>query len=166
MTKYYSVFVHEVLGNIVIRSNDKGVTALSIGEELVIENDEIKNQGWALTAKQQLEEYFKGERQTFNLPLCIEKGTLFQREVWNALSKIPYGSVWSYSDIAAEVQCPKAVRAVGGANRANPLPIIIPCHRVIGKDASLTGYAGNKIHQKELLLIVEGLTVQNGTVKI
>ncbi|MEL3974134.1 methylated-DNA--[protein]-cysteine S-methyltransferase [Rossellomorea oryzaecorticis] len=105
-------------------------------------------------AERQLEEYFRGEREEFTLPLKIE-GTEFQREVWNALREIPYGSTCSYVDIATRINRPKAVRAIGQANKANRFPIIIPCHRVIGKNKTLTGYAGKQVDKKEILLTLE-----------
>src|SRR5262245_39462909 len=87
----------------------------------------------------QLREYFRGERKSFSLTLLPE-GTDFQRAVWRELGEIPYGETISYKELAARVGRPKAVRAVGAANGANPIPIIIPCHRVIGNDGSLTGF--------------------------
>lgn len=105
----------------------------------------------------QLAEYFEGSRQTFTLPLDM-RGTQFQREVWMALSGIPFGATRSYSEIAALVGRPKAVRAVGAANGANPLPIVIPCHRVIGKSGDLTGYRGG-LDIKISLLRHEGIVV-------
>jgi len=92
-------------------------------------------------AKRQLDEYFSGKRRDFDLPLDM-RGTEFQKSCWKALTEIPYGEVCSYSDIAVKVGSPKAVRAVGMANHVNPIPIIVPCHRVVGKNGSLTGYAG------------------------
>ena len=92
-------------------------------------------------ARRQLAEYFAGERTRFDLPLAAA-GTPFQRRVWAALSGIPYGETRSYSDIAAEVANVRAVRAVGAANGRNPLPIVVPCHRVIGSDGRLTGFGG------------------------
>lgn len=104
----------------------------------------------------QLNEYFQGHRQTFDLPLDLH-GTDWQQSVWRALTKIPYGTTCSYADIAREINRPQAVRAVGAANRANPIPIIIPCHRVIGKNGRLVGYRGG-LAIKEELLAIEGLT--------
>jgi len=98
----------------------------------------------------QLEEYFAGDRKTFSLTLAPE-GTEFQRAVWSELQKIPYGETVSYKDLAARIGRPKAVRAVGAANGANPIPIIIPCHRVIGNDGSLTGFGGGLPLKKRLL---------------
>ncbi len=103
----------------------------------------------------QLREYFAGTRQTFDLPLLPERGTPFQRAVWKALQRIPYGETWSYSELAVKVGRPKAVRAVGQANGANPLPIVVPCHRVIGRDGTLTGFGGG-VEVKRLLLSIEG----------
>ncbi len=102
----------------------------------------------------QLREYFAGTRRTFSLHLH-PKGTDFQKSVWQALQRIPYGETRSYADLAAAIGRPTAVRAVGLANGANPLPIVIPCHRVIGKDGSLTGYGGG-LAVKEALLRLEG----------
>ncbi len=102
----------------------------------------------------QLEEYFAGRRRSFNLPLGAA-GTAFQREVWAALGAIPYGEVRSYRDIARAISREKAVRAVGAANGRNPLPIVVPCHRVIGSDGSLTGFAGG-LAAKRTLLQLEG----------
>ena len=91
--------------------------------------------------KIQLQDYFAGERTEFNVPLDF-KGTDFQKSVWQALLTIPFGVTQSYLDIALQVSTAKAVRAVGAANGKNPIGIIVPCHRVIGSDGSLTGYAG------------------------
>ena len=88
----------------------------------------------------ELEEYFKGQRKEFNIPLQM-KGTPFQLKVWEALCTIPYGKTCSYQDIAIQIGNPKAVRAVGMANNRNPIPFIVPCHRVIGKNKKLVGYA-------------------------
>lgn len=92
-------------------------------------------------AAAQLREYFAGARREFDLPTAPE-GTEFQKKVWNALTGIPYGETRSYADIAAEVGSPKGFRAVGMANHVNPLPIIVPCHRVVGKNGAPVGYAG------------------------
>lgn len=108
----------------------------------------------------QLEEYFAGKRREFDLPLAPQ-GTPFQRRVWNALTKIPFGKAVSYSDIAERIGNPNAVRAVGLANGRNPIPIVIPCHRVIGKDGSLTGYGGG-LPIKEKLLQLEGIAYNEG----
>jgi methylated-DNA-[protein]-cysteine S-methyltransferase len=101
----------------------------------------------------QLDEYFQGMRTTFTLSLEFY-GTPFQKRVWGALQQIPYGEVCSYKDIAVAIHSPKAVRAVGGANNKNPIPIIVPCHRVIGTNGQLVGYGGG-LDKKEQLLALE-----------
>lgn len=105
-------------------------------------------------ASRQLDEYFSGRRQRFDLRLNPQ-GTAFQQSVWRALQDIPFGRIDSYSALAQRIDRPKAVRAVGAANGANPICIIIPCHRVIGRDGSLTGFAGG-LPRKQLLLELEG----------
>lgn len=102
----------------------------------------------------QLDEYFRGERECFDLPLA-PRGTEFQREVWFALATIPYGETVSYAQLAGRVGRPDAMRAVGAANGRNPLPIVLPCHRVIGADGSLTGFGGG-LPTKQFLLELEG----------
>jgi len=101
-------------------------------------------------AVRQLREYFKGGRTEFDLPLQPE-GTAFQLKVWRSLQEIPYGKTWSYGELAKRIGNPKASRAVGAANGANPLPIVIPCHRVIGADGTLTGFGGGLPTKKALL---------------
>ncbi|OWK30187.1 methylated-DNA--[protein]-cysteine S-methyltransferase [Sphingomonas dokdonensis] len=101
----------------------------------------------------QLEEYFAGTRTAFDLPLD-PVGTYFQRDVWRALLTIPYGETRSYADIARAIGRPTATRAVGAANGRNPLPIVTPCHRVIGSNGTLTGFAGG-LPNKQLLLALE-----------
>ncbi|MCF0161743.1 MAG: methylated-DNA--[protein]-cysteine S-methyltransferase [Fusobacterium necrophorum] len=104
-------------------------------------------------AERQLQEYFAGRLQHFDLPLHPQ-GTEFQKKVWKALMSIPYGETRSYGEIAKQIGKEKAVRAVGGANHVNPISIVIPCHRVIGKNGSLTGYGGG-LKIKETLLTLE-----------
>jgi methylated-DNA-[protein]-cysteine S-methyltransferase len=106
------------------------------------------------TTREQLLDYFSGERRDFDLPLRPQ-GTAFQMEVWRTLATIPYGDTWSYRDLARAIGKPDAVRAVGAANGRNPLPIVLPCHRVIGADGSLTGFGGG-LSTKETLLRLEG----------
>lgn len=106
-------------------------------------------------ARRQVLEYLAGARRSFDLPLD-PRGTSFQRRVWAALTAIPWGETRTYAQIAAAVGSPRAVRAVGQANHRNPIPILIPCHRVVGSDGSLTGYAGG-VAKKQLLLELEGV---------
>lgn len=101
----------------------------------------------------QLDEYFAGERQAFDLPLR-PTGTAFQQQVWEVLSTIPYGQAISYGALALRIGQPQAGRAVGAANSRNPLPIVVPCHRVVGADGTLTGFRGG-LHLKEFLLNLE-----------
>ncbi|GIO03981.1 methylated-DNA--protein-cysteine methyltransferase [Brevibacillus reuszeri] len=104
-------------------------------------------------AKAQIDEYFAGERQTFDVPVVLY-GTPFQKTVWNELANIPYGQTRSYKEIALAIGASKAVRAIGGANNRNPIPIIIPCHRVIGSNGAMVGYGGG-LSIKEHLLALE-----------
>lgn len=140
---------HDAITNITF-----GMTAVPEGEELPLHRQ----------AKAELTEYFAGKRQTFSLPLAPE-GTPFQKQVWQALCTIPFGQVRTYADIAKQVGSPKGFRAVGSANHNNPIPILIPCHRVIGSNHTLTGYAGG-LDVKEALLALEGIHVQNNHVMI
>ncbi|WP_200089241.1 methylated-DNA--[protein]-cysteine S-methyltransferase [Salicibibacter cibi] len=107
--------------------------------------------------RQQFQEYVGGERKDFELPFELE-GTFFQKQSWKALQAIPYGETKSYSEIARLINRPQAIRAVGHANSINPFPIIFPCHRVIGKSKSLTGYAGG-LEMKKQLLRIEGVFI-------
>lgn len=105
-------------------------------------------------AASQLDDYFAGTRRTFDLPLA-PTGTGFQLEVWQALRAIPYGETISYAQLATRIGKPSAMRAVGAANGRNPLPIVVPCHRVIGADGTLTGFGGG-LPTKHFLLTLEG----------
>ena len=102
----------------------------------------------------ELLEYFRGERRAFTVPL-EPRGTPFQRRVWDALAAVPWGETVTYGALARQIGSPGAVRAVGQANHRNPLPIFLPCHRVVGADGSLTGYAGG-LDMKRFLLDLEG----------
>lgn len=114
--------------------------------------EQVSDNGKLVLARalSQLKEYFNGELSSFDLPLAAT-GTEFQQKVWHALTTIPYGETWSYQDLANAIDNPKAVRAVGLANGKNPISIIVPCHRVIGKNGKLTGYAGGIECKKGLL---------------
>ena len=105
-------------------------------------------------AVSELREYFEGRRQAFDVPVATA-GTAFQQQVWNALRGIPYGELRSYRDVAVAIGRPAAVRAVGAANGRNPVPIIVPCHRVIGSNGTLTGFGGG-LETKRRLLALEG----------
>ncbi len=101
----------------------------------------------------QLSDYFAGRRRSFDLPLDL-RGTEFQRAVWDTLLAIPYGDTWSYGEVAEAVDRPRAAQAVGQAVGANPIAIVVPCHRVVGHDGALTGYASG-LHRKQALLQME-----------
>ena len=121
-------------------------------ERILPEDADVLNE-----AERQLSAYFLGKRKTFTLPLSLpDKG--FYSRVWGLLAEIPYGETRSYSELAAAAGSPKAVRAAGMACHTNPIPIFIPCHRVLGKNGSLTGYAGG-IELKRALLQLEGVEV-------
>ena len=154
----YKGYIHSAIGTVCVEDNGKAVTAVYFCDKA--EHAEMS----ALTegALNQLNEYFCRTRRTFNLPLEM-KGTEFQLKVWNELCNIPYGETRSYKDIAVKIGNPKAVRAVGGANNKNKLMIVVPCHRVIGADGSLTGYAGG-IDVKQKLLNLEALADNERTV--
>ena len=150
-------YFNSPIGRLRLRATDKGLVALDH-----VNQQESTHKKWKVDsnhpvlkqATSELSEYFAGTRQTFTTPLA-PVGTAFQEQVWSELSSIPYGEVVSYSTIAERVGNPKSVRAVGAANGRNPLSIFVPCHRVTGKDGSLTGYAGG-LTNKQILLELEG----------
>lgn len=147
----FSYYVYNtVLGKITIACNKETIIAVNFGA--IEEFGECKPTQLTDRAAQQLNEYFTGERQIFDIPIYAE-GTPFQKLVWNALQTIPYGQTRSYKEIAVMIGKPKACRAVGMANNKNPISIIIPCHRVIGSDGSLTGYGGGLSIKKYLLAL-------------
>lgn len=115
----------------------------------------VKNEDRLRPYSDEIHHYFQKRRKVFSMPLDLQ-GTSFQLSVWNELRRIPYGEVRSYSDIATALDNPKATRAVGAANGRNPVPIIVPCHRVIGKNGTLTGFRGG-LRFKERLLQLEGI---------
>lgn len=140
---YYS----SPIGILEIKGTESGITSIIFTND----GEEAENIPEILDrACNQLDEYFKGERQSFDLKLSLN-GTEFQRKVWDELIKIPYGERVTYRDIAEKLGNPDAVRAVGNANGKNPISIIVPCHRVIGSNGKLTGYAGG-IDRKDWLL--------------
>jgi methylated-DNA-[protein]-cysteine S-methyltransferase len=152
---YSSVFASPI-GDLLLTSNGEALTGVHMEPH---KNDVALTNGWrkddALLAKArgQLRSYFGGEQIEFDLPLSAE-GTEFQKRVWAELRRIPYGTTISYGELARRIGQPAAVRAVGRANGQNPIAIIIPCHRVIGADGSLTGFGGG-IDRKRALLDLE-----------
>lgn len=139
------------LGSLTLASSARGLASVHFG--LNMPSDGIIDDTANHEAIEQLREYFDGKRTQFDLRLDVA-GTPFQMAVWSELRKIPYGSTCSYIDIARSLGKPGAARAVGMANHENPIAVVIPCHRVVGSDGSLTGYAGG-IHIKQQLLGIE-----------
>ncbi len=139
------------LGNIFLSTQDDSISELRFTTEEV--SKEPLN-SLLTEAKKQLDEYFSSKRKTFNLPVVLS-GTPFQYQVWEAVNKIPFGQTTSYSKLSQEIGNPAAIRAVGAAIGANPILVIIPCHRIIGTNGQLTGYAGG-LDRKERLLELEG----------
>jgi len=153
---YYDYFETGLIGTLTLIGDEAGLKHILFEKEknqVVIQNDWMKNPDFFTQVKTQLRAYFNAELENFNLALAPE-GTAFQRRVWQALQNIPYGELVSYKKIAEAIGNPKAVRAVGGANGKNPLPVIVPCHRVIGSDGSLTGFGGG-LQTKQLLIDLE-----------
>lgn len=148
-------YMDSPVGRLRLVSNGSGLAKIEFeGREDVAAGDTEKSDRVLRAAISQLQEYFRGERQVFDLPLA-PLGTPFQQSVWDALAQIPFGEIRSYLDIAETIGNRAAVRAVGAANGRNPLPIVVPCHRVIGSDGSLTGFAGG-LEAKTCLLQLEG----------
>lgn len=136
------------LGNAILEGDDQGISRLVLTEDVPKTTGNPPSE--LQEAVEQLEEYFSGKRKKFTLKVNPQ-GTIFQKKVWQALQEIPYGKTLSYLDLAKDLGDPLAIRAVASANGRNPLWIIIPCHRVIGSDGSLTGYAGGLWRKKWLL---------------
>jgi methylated-DNA-[protein]-cysteine S-methyltransferase len=152
----YYCYLETPIGDLLLAGDDDALEMVGFPEgsgRLEPEPEWIFNEKPFAEAASQLTEYFAGKRQSFDLKLK-PTGTEFQLQVLDELQKIPYGTTCSYSDIANRIGRPKAVRAVGAANGRNPLPIIIPCHRVIGASGDLTGFGGG-LPTKEALLRLE-----------
>jgi methylated-DNA-[protein]-cysteine S-methyltransferase len=152
----YYCYLDTPIGELLLAGDDDALSLVSFPEGSMRRDpapDWIYNEKPFVAARRQLTEYFAGERREFDLPLKLS-GTEFQMSVLEALQQIPYGETTSYADIAERVGRPKAVRAVGAANGRNPIPIIVPCHRVIGSHGELTGFGGG-LDTKEALLRLE-----------
>lgn len=155
---YYDYFDTGLIGTLTLAGDEVGLRHIEFEKEklaITIEADWERRPDFFEPVKAQLAAYFKGELKNFDHPLA-PVGTDFQIKVWEALKTIPYGEVASYGEIARAIDNPKAVRAVGGANARNPIPIIIPCHRVIGSDGSLTGFGGGLTTKQRLLELERG----------
>jgi methylated-DNA-[protein]-cysteine S-methyltransferase len=143
------------LGELLLAGEEGALAALHLPGRRRVRDDWIRAVGPFAQAIRQLEEYFAGERTAFDLKLAPGGGG-FDRAVWEHLVTIPYGETRSYAQIARDIGRPDRARAVGGANARNPLPIIVPCHRVVGTDGSLTGYGGGLAMKRALLVLERG----------
>lgn len=158
---YYDIYENSEY-RIVIAGDKKGISNLFFDngtKEFEIQNDWEKSEEYFKEAKQQIGEFFAGERTDFKLKLN-PKGTDFQQKVWNELRNIPYGELRTYKDIAIAIGNPKASRAIGMANNRNPIPLIIPCHRVVGSNKKLVGYAYG-LELKNYLINLETINSMN-----
>jgi methylated-DNA-[protein]-cysteine S-methyltransferase len=146
--KTYTSYYTSPIGSIEISATDQGL----ISSVLFVDSENKAASGNAATedCKKQLDEYFKGERREFSLPYQL-LGTDFQKIIWNKLKSIEYGKTMSYSELAEKLKSPKGARAIGNTNGKNCLLLILPCHRIVGQDGSLTGYAGGLWRKKWLL---------------
>lgn len=148
------------LGQIAIAVSGKGIRRLALPSQLELRpfaDDWQRDDSVAAEARAQLAEYFAGQRRDFELDLDMQ-GTDFQETVWTALQTVPYGKVCTYGELATQIGRPKAVRALGAANGRNPVPIIVPCHRVIGANGKLTGYFGGEAIKSSLLDLEQGVS--------
>lgn len=151
----YRISFDTSIGNLTVEEEDGGIsqvyfTGYESRQASFLEEITDRKTPLLAQAEKELGEYARGQRSVFHLPLC-SKGTAFQKNVWDALCTIPYGETRSYRQIAEQVGSPKGYRAVGMANHNNPISIIVPCHRVVGSNGSLTGYAGGLEHKQMLL---------------
>lgn len=148
-----TAFYQTVLGLIGITESGGVITELFFRKEGYPQDGKEQETPLLREAAKQVEEYFSGKRKSFALPL-VAAATDFQKKVWAALGEIPYGETWSYKQVANYIGQPSAARAVGMANNKNPILIVTPCHRVVGADGKLVGYAGG-LDRKEKLLALE-----------
>jgi methylated-DNA-[protein]-cysteine S-methyltransferase len=158
----YYCYLNTPIGELLLAGEDEALSMIGFPKGSMRrdpEPDWIYNEKPLAKARQQLEEYFAGARKDFDLPLNLN-GTEFQVNVLKALLQIPYGETVSYGEIAKRIGKPRAVRAVGAANGRNPIPIVVPCHRVIGSSGDLTGFGGG-LDTKEALLRLEAENTQD-----
>ena len=149
-----NIFFYDTkIGRIAIMDNGKEITYMEVSDNTNLKDLNVCETELIKEAARQLNEYLNGSRTQFQLPLNPQ-GTEFQKKVWNALCNIPYGETRSYKQVAEAIGNPKASRAIGMANNKNPIMIFIPCHRVIGSNGKLVGYAGG-LDMKEKLLQIE-----------
>lgn len=158
----YVCHMNTPIGRLRLVGDDNALFSVTMDEQRHARLDDAgwqQNEAAFAEVRRQLDAYFEGRRTTFDLPLA-PAGTAFQKKVWAALADIPFGHTENYGELARRIGSPGAARAVGLANGRNPIPIIVPCHRVIGADGSLTGYGGG-IERKRWLLEHEGWSVPN-----
>jgi methylated-DNA-[protein]-cysteine S-methyltransferase len=151
-------FIDSPVGRLLLAGDERGLWQLSFVRKdspIHVGDAWLASENAFQDARQQLGAYFAGELRRFEVRAHLV-GTEFQLAVWNALLSIPYGSTWSYGDLARAVAKPAAVRAVGGANHANPVSIVVPCHRVIGSNGKLVGYGGGLDVKARLLALERG----------
>ncbi len=153
MQHYFS----NLVGWLELCVSDRGVTSISFIEE---PSEPVTKSAHPMMKKlaEELDRYFSGKLTTFSIPVALTAGSPFQRRVWKQLELIPYGETRSYADIARDVGNPRGCRAVGGANGSNPVPIVVPCHRVIKADGSIGGFSSG-VHIKRKLLALEGVVL-------
>jgi len=155
--KIYYYRMQSPLGGLLLAATGKGLCRLQFGAQLAARNEELwiesgeKLRAW----EEELSAYFRGDLREFTLPLDL-RGTPFQLRCWEALRRIPYGKTCSYGELAQRVGSPRAFRAVGQANHNNPVAIVVPCHRVIGANGTLTGYGGGLSLKQALLRLEAG----------
>ncbi len=140
--------INSPLGYVILEGDENGISKISVTSEALVLSEDIPRV--FMEAVSQLNDYFDGKRKDFDFKMNPQ-GTDFQKKVWNELLKIPFGKTASYQEITNRLGDPKAIRAVANANSKNPLWIVVPCHRIIGSDGSLTGYAGGLWRKKWLL---------------
>ena len=157
---FYDYLKTDLVGTLTLVADEKGLRYINFQTArypVNLEQDWKHKPIFFTETKAQLNAYFNGDLNAFDLPLA-PMGTDFQKRVWQMLQKIPYGTVTSYLWVAEQIGNPKAVRAVGGANGKNPLPVIIPCHRVIGSNGSLTGFGAGLDIKKRLIKLENAFT--------
>jgi methylated-DNA-[protein]-cysteine S-methyltransferase len=157
--------IESPLGTLTLTANERALTGLFFPGRAPARDEAGHSPECFDQVIAQLDQYFSGERQQFELKLDLSAGTAFQQAVWKELQRIPYGETVSYGQIAGRLGRLERVRAVGAANGANPLSIIVPCHRVIGADGKLTGYGGG-LQRKQALLEMEAAVTRGGPVAV
>ncbi len=153
----YYAYLDSPIGQILVAGDGDAVSCISFTTGHLVRQPDpewVDDAAPLRAATEQLEQYFAGERRRFDLRLAME-GTVFQKRAWEVLLTIPYGEAWSYGQVAEALGSPGSARAVGRANATNPLPLVVPCHRVVGADGTLTGFGGG-LSAKQWLLRFEG----------